>query len=90
MFYVYVLENQNDKSLYIGYSNDLKQRLKDHYSGKGSRVTKIKKNWKLIYYEAYLDQNDALGREKFLKGGSGRKYIKKQMANYFLYGQFNL
>lgn len=83
MFYVYVLENQIDKSLYVGYSADLKTRLKNHLEGKGARTTKIKKSWKLIYYESYLDKFDALGREKFLKGGSGRKYIKRQLAHYF-------
>lgn len=83
MFYVYVLENQIDKSLYVGFSADLKTRLKNHQEGKGARTTKIKKLWKLIYYESYLDKFDALGREKFLKGGSGRKYIKKQLSHYF-------
>ena len=84
MFYVYVLQNQDDKSLYIGYSANLRQRIKDHQDGKGARTTGLKNNWKLIYYEAYLDQGDAIGREKFLKGGSGRKYINKQLKNYLL------
>lgn len=82
MFYVYVLENQDDKSLYIGYSANLKQRIADHLNGKGGRTTKLKQNWRLIYYEAYIEKEDAVGREKFLKGGFGRKYLKKQMANY--------
>lgn len=82
MFYVYVLENQEDHSFYIGYSADLKQRLHDHTTGKGARTTRLKKDWKLIYYEAYIDKSDALGREKFLKGGSGRTYLRKQMRNY--------
>jgi len=82
MYYVYVLENQNDKSLYIGYTTDLKRRISEHKDGKGSRTTKLKKNWKLIYFEGYLNQKDALGREKFLKSGSGRKYLYKQMMHY--------
>jgi len=45
-------------------------------------ATKFKKNWKLIYFEAYLNKKDALGREKFLKEGSGRKYMKKQLKHY--------
>jgi len=81
MYYVYILINL-DKSLYIGYSSNLKQRISDHMNGRGGKTTKIKKNWKLIYYEAYLNMDDALGREKFLKSGSGRKYIKKQLKNY--------
>ncbi len=80
---MYVLENQNDQSLYIGFTTNLKQRMEDHTSGKGSRTTKIKSNWKLIYFESYRNRDDAIGREKFLKGGSGRKYLKKQLIHYF-------
>ncbi len=80
MHKVYVLENQNDKSWYIGQTDDLERRLKQHNDGRGGRTTKIKNGpWKLIYAEAYCDKRDALGREKFLKGGSGRAYLKKQM-----------
>lgn len=83
MYYVYVLENQSDKSLYIGFTSNLKQRLLDHNNGRGSRTTKLKKSWRLIYFEAYINKSDALGREKFLKGGSGRKYLKKQLKHYW-------
>jgi len=83
MFYVYVLENQNDKSLYIGFTDNLRRRVFEHNNGQGGRTTKLKKGWGLIYFEGYLLKKDALGREKFLKGGSGRKYLRKQLSNYF-------
>ena len=38
--------------------------------------------WKLIYYEAYLERDDALGRERYLKSGSGRKFLKTQLRHY--------
>lgn len=82
VYCVYVLENQDNKSFYIGYTTDLKRRLFEHNSGKGARSTRIKKDWKLIYFEGYISKMDAIGREKFLKGGSGRKYIKKQLNHY--------
>jgi putative endonuclease len=83
MFYVYILEHTKDKSWYIGYTEDLKRRLKEHQSNKGSRTTSLKNGkYKLIYYEAYLNKTDALGREKYLKSGSGRKYLQKQLKNY--------
>lgn len=83
MFTVYVIENQSDKSWYIGQTDNLKRRLAQHNSGNGGRTTKIKiGSWKLMYAEAYCDKRDAIGREKFLKGGSGRKYLKKQLAHY--------
>jgi len=82
VYYVYLLENQNDKSWYIGATSDLKRRLQEHQSGRGGRTTKIKHDWKLIYFEGYLNKDDAFGRERFLKSGSGRKYLKKQLLNF--------
>ena len=82
MYFVYLLENQNDKSWYIGFTKDLKRRLAEHQSGHGGKTTKAKHNWMLIYFECYLNQRDAIGRERFFKGGSGRKYLKKQLAHY--------
>jgi putative endonuclease len=81
-YYTYLLKNQEDKSWYIGFTSDLKQRIKDHQSGKGGRTTRLKNNWELIYFEGYLDKKDAIGREEFLKSGSGRKFLKKQLTNY--------
>ena len=83
MHTVYVLENQKDRSWYIGQTDNLKRRLAQHNSGNGGRTTRIKSGtWKLIYAEAYVDKQDALGREEFLKGGSGRRYLQKQMKHY--------
>jgi len=82
MFYVYVLENTTDKSWYIGYSSDLKKRVASHQKGQGARTTKRKEGWLLMYYEAYRNMADAKGREKFLKSGSGRKFLKKQLNHY--------
>jgi putative endonuclease len=82
MYYVYFLESLQDKSHYIGYSPDLKKRLEKH-NKKQVTSTKQKTPWKLIYYEAYLNRKDATGREKFLKSGSGWKFLKKQLLHYF-------
>lgn len=83
MHIVYVLENQNDKSWYVGQTDNLKRRITEHNSSIGGRTTRIKGGpWKLMYAEAYCDKRDALGRERFLKGGSGRKYLDKQLKNY--------
>ena len=38
--------------------------------------------WQLMYAEAYIDKRDALGRGKFLKSGSGRRFLKKQLTHY--------
>jgi len=80
-FYVYLLESLDRKSWYIGYLDNLKRRLAEHNNGKGGQTTRTKK-WRLIYSEGYLNKFDALGREKFLKSGSGRRHLKKQLDNY--------
>ncbi len=81
MYYVYLLESKIDKSWYIGYSKNLKERLASHNRG-DNKATKNKRPWKIIYYEAYTNRVDAKGREKFLKSGSGRRFIKNQLKNY--------
>lgn len=81
MFYTYLLESRLDQSWYIGYSSDLRKRFESHNKGE-NKATKSKKPWKLIYYEAYVEKSDAKGRELFLKSGSGRKFLKKQIKNY--------
>jgi putative endonuclease len=81
MFYVYVLQSDMDTGLYIGYSSDLRKRIVQHKRG-AAFATSYRGSWKLIYYEAYLNQADALGREEFLKSGSGRSFLKRQMKHY--------
>lgn len=83
MYFVYVLESRDDTSWYIGFTANIKKRVQDHNSGNGC-ITTAKKSggWKLIYFECYANKQDALGREKFLKGGSGRKYLHKQLKHF--------
>jgi putative endonuclease len=81
MHYVYVLRSIADDGLYIGYSANLRKRFSQHVRG-ASFATSHRGPWKLIYYEAYLEQADALGREKYLKSGGGRKLLKNQLRNY--------
>ena len=81
MFYVYVLESEKDGNFYVGYTKDLKKRLKLHRQGKVSS-TKDRRPLKLIYYEASRNQKDAVHREKYLKTSYGKRYLKNRMKNY--------
>jgi len=81
MHYVYVLRSTSDDGLCIGYSANLRKRFKQHAQG-NSFATSYRGPWKLIYYEAYLERADALGREHYLKSGSGRRFLKTQLAHY--------
>lgn len=82
MFYVYVLHSAKDEGLYIGYSTNLRKRVAQHKAG-AAFATSYRTPWKLIYYEAYLEPADATGREVFLKSGSGRKFLMKQLTHHF-------
>jgi len=81
MFYVYVIESESTGSWYIGYSSDLRARVARH-NANGNASTSGQGPWRLIYYEAYVEDKDARGREKFLKSGSGWKFLRKQMVHY--------
>ena len=70
MYYVYLLKNKKNR-IYIGYSSDLRRRLKEHG-----------KTWKLIYYEAYLARKDAVLRERKLKDyGNSLSHLKKRLSS---------
>ena len=82
MHYVYVLQSESDHGLYIGYSANLRRRLAEHQGGL-ALATSFRGPWRLVYYEAYLDEDDARGREEFLKSGLGRRFLAKQCRHYF-------
>ena len=82
MQYVYVLQSQKDHDLYIGCTYDLKKRLVLH-NAKKIASTKNRVPFKLIYYEALIDQHDAFEREQYLKTGWGHHYIRKTLSNFF-------
>lgn len=75
-FYIYILLSLKDKKLYIGFTADLKNRLKEHAAGK-VRSTKDRRPLKLIHYEYFVNKADAKAREIFFKSGFGRNELKK-------------
>jgi len=80
-YYVYVLMSSRDNSFYIGCTSDLRKRFILH--NKGQVVsTKHRRPLKMIYCEFYPNKDDAFAREKFLKTGWGRNYIKRALKNY--------
>jgi putative endonuclease len=66
MFYSYILKSKKDGNLYIGSTNDLKERLEKHNLGKVFS-TKARRPFEIIYYEAYRSEKDARKREHNLK-----------------------
>lgn len=74
MIYVYVLRNQPSGRIYTGFTRDLQKRLIQH--------TANKSGYELVYYEACLNVSDAMAREKFLKTGPGKRYLKNRNKRF--------
>ena len=82
MFYIYLLESIRHKKVYVGFTSDLIKRLKEHNQGLNFS-TKPYKPWKVIYYEACLNEKDAKRREKYLKTSQGQRLLKRRLKEYF-------
>jgi putative endonuclease len=80
-FYIYVLRSQKDGDFYTGFTNDLKQRIYQHNNGLVPS-TKSRIPFDLIYSEACLHKYDAIAREKYLKSGMGKRYLKNRLKQY--------
>ena len=67
-FYVYILCNfkRNQSTTYVGYTKDIKKRLKLHNKGKGAKFTRGRQ-WKLIYNESFKTKKEAISREYYIK-----------------------
>ncbi len=78
MFWVYVLLLENGQK-YIGQTNNLQRRLNEHKTGR-SQYTRKNKIRKLLYFEKCKTRSEAIKKEKFLKSGKGREWIKNQLA----------
>ena len=80
-FYTYVLKSIKDSKLYIGYSTNLKRRIKEHEHGYNFS-TKFRLPFMLIYYEAGLSEKDAKRRENYLKTTQGRRFLALRLLEY--------
>ncbi len=66
-FYIYILKSVKGKAVtYVGYTKNLKNRLKLHSQGKGAKFTRGRR-WKLIYKEKFKTKKEAMSREYYIK-----------------------
>lgn len=72
--YTYILKCSDD-TLYTGWTNDLKKRIKTHNAGKGARYTRGRLPVKLLYYEVFSTKREAMRREIEIKKLSRRKKL---------------
>ena len=72
MYYVYILKHPTEHRIYIGFSTDLRARMRNHQS--------VHRDWKLSYYEAYVSEEDARERERRLKDyGNVKQLLRKRI-----------
>lgn len=70
-----------DGTWYTGCITDLRKRLDQHNEGK-SKYTNVHRPYELIYYEACLNKDDAFARERYLKSGMGKRYVKNRLKRH--------
>jgi len=78
MYYTYVLLSEKDGDFYTGLTGDLKKRLELHNAGEVPS-TRHRRPFHLVYYEACLSRQDAAAREKYLKSGMGKRYLRNRL-----------
>ena len=77
-YYTYVLKSKEDNALYIGFTENIDKRLCEHNDGKVTS-TRSREPFEIVYYEACLSKELAIIREKQLKTGFGRAYLKRRL-----------
>ena len=82
MYFVYMLKSKSIKPVtYVGYTNNLKKRIKLHNSGKGAKFTRGRK-WLLIYKESFKSKKEAISREYYIKNN---RLLRKNLKNKYLW-----
>jgi putative endonuclease len=76
MYFVYIIQSDLDHSFYIGFSENVENRLREHNLG-STNYTATKRPWKLVYFERFNNKSDALKREIFLKKQRNKKFYQK-------------
>lgn len=76
MFTVYAIKSELDGRIYVGFTDCIERRLKEHNSGK-TQSTKGYKPWKLIFMENADCRENARNREKYFKSGCGKEFLKQ-------------
>jgi putative endonuclease len=74
-YFVYILKSKNHNKTYVGYTNNLERRLKEHNSGKSIFTSKFVP-WEIIYKEEFDQEIEARKKEKYYKSSAGRRKIK--------------
>ena len=82
MYYVYLLRSKENNKVYTGFTANLKRRVKEHFSKKSFTTSRMKL-LQLIYYEAFISEQDAREREVYLKTTQGKRTLKLMLKHTF-------
>lgn len=81
MYYTYILRSKKDGKWYTGATNNLRKRLMEHNNDM-EKSTKNRGPFEIIYYEACVVKGDAFAREKYLKSGLGKRFVKNRIKHF--------
>jgi putative endonuclease len=81
MYSIYVLYHPKTRRFYIGYTSNLKRRLKEH---RKSVLSHRNKQFILIFYESFINKQDAMKREHYLKSSKGKISLKKYFKKHII------
>jgi len=81
MQYTYVLRSKKDGNWYTGCTSDLKKRFKEH-NNKQVESTKKRIPFEIIYFECCINKEDAFTRERYLKSGMGKRYLRNRLKKF--------
>ena len=79
MYYAYMLKSLEHEYFYKGHCQDLQKRISQHNSGMTESI-KPYIPFKLVYFEEFETEKDAINREKYFKSAAGRRFLKKKLA----------
>jgi putative endonuclease len=80
MYYFYILRSLINSKLYLGYTSDLKRRLKSHNS-KLNKASKPNAPFELLFYSAFKNKDDAIECESYFKTTAGWRRLKRMLVN---------
>ena len=80
MYFIYVLKSLKDNRTYVGYTNNVEERLKKHNSGQ-VKSTKYRQPLELLFSEEFKTSQEARKKELYWKNGRGRRKLKTILGN---------
>ena len=81
MFYVYILQSVLNGRFYVGHSDEIGRRLREHNAGE-CRYTRRWRPWELVYSEEFQTRSEAMRREREIKKRKSRKYILRLIDRF--------